>query len=249
MKSMNHHLVMVAAALGLSGTAAVAQFGSAVYGTTTRSSLAVNRPEGSRPLIALNSPSNQVFGAVSTTARPAADPALPGARAIDIAGSAPTAANASVRADSAAASQNLAASAALDMTDTLHAINAATVQARPSLLGNVNARMEASDQAIAILSQHARSLHQDAQTQFNVAVKDVHAKEKALKRSLKTAGRVRAEAWVQARADLAAHFNAYAEAVAHAEAVTLVAERTVPATAPSGMEDEARNAAMVVDDR
>jgi uncharacterized protein YbjQ (UPF0145 family) len=260
MKLMNHHLIAAAAALGLTGSTAVAQFGSAVYGTTTRNNLALDRESNSRRLVALNSPSNGVFGAVSASVNPPTNPVAPGARAVDLApGTASVSssvnATAGARGVPAAPNPNLTASAALDMTDTIHAINASTVQARQSLLGDVNARMEASDHAMADLSLQAKTLRGDALANFKVAVKDVQVKEKALKRSLKTAHKAKPEAWIQVRADLAAHFNAYAEAVAHAEAVAVserpahTSDNDADAVATAGVGDEAQGSAMVSDDR
>lgn len=127
--------------------------------------------------------------------------------------------SAASRGSSMSDNRSAPASAALDMTNTIQSINSVTVDTRKTLLSEMNERKEAGDRVMENLAKNAQTLRSDAQAEFKAALKDAGAKEKALKQSMKAVKKAKEDNWSEARANLAASHSAYAEAVAHAEAI------------------------------
>jgi hypothetical protein len=96
-------------------------------------------------------------------------------------------------------------------------IRAAAVDDREKVSADIDARVSATGKALDELKSHARSLSTEKQAEFKAAMKDTAAREKALRKSLKTARKASAETWASANADLAANYEAYANSAEHAE--------------------------------
>lgn len=122
-----------------------------------------------------------------------------------------------------------AASSALDRGLSDDWIRGAGVSAREHLATDIDRRIEASHDAMASMKSHAGMLEGSARADFKAATKDVAAREKALKASVKSARRASAEAWVDRRAEVAANYEAYTRSVARAEAVMAAGLDPAPA--------------------
>ena len=120
------------------------------------------------------------------------------------------------------------ASAALDATATAAKTRAATIETREDTIAEIKSRIKASDKDMSDLKVEAKENGPAAQAEFKAAAKDVAASEKELKRSMKAADKASADTWADSRTKLAADYEAYASAMAHAE--TAAAARAMPAT-------------------
>jgi hypothetical protein len=112
-------------------------------------------------------------------------------------------------------------------------IRSANVEERQQLTTNIDKRVETSAEALATLKHEGKPLEGQAKADFKTAMKDVDAREKELKASMKTARKASAEAWADNRAEVAARYEAYTEAVARAENA---------AKAPTAMSSEVNSA-------
>ncbi len=234
MKTGKLHLISTAAAVLFGGSAALAQPSLSVYGPMRRN-VRPAHSETAEPLYAaVTSPAAAVFGAVAIPNVRRVAARAPESRAsgapVAIAVAEETDANRAGQEGPAATAGRARASAALELTETVRTISSAALPARDALLSEVNARLATSESAMAVLRARARIRGEGSfQTALRDAVKDAQARAKALQRSIKAADRTKASGWAEARADLAAHYRAYAEAVAHAEAVASWSEADDPA--------------------
>lgn len=108
--------------------------------------------------------------------------------------------------------------ATLDAGPTVRVIESRSIAAREELATEIDQRIDASSHAVASLKRQARSLDDEAQTEFDAAMKDVALREKQLKRSAKHVRKATSENWEEARSAVAADYSAYAQAVMRAEA-------------------------------
>ena len=133
----------------------------------------------------------------------------------------PVDANAAVQTQGPNAQVNgaMTVSAALNPSDTIHAIQSTSFDERKSLLNEVSDRMDAGKKLVSSLKRDPRAVDASVRTQFNSALNDVNVKEKILKRSLKEARKAsNADAWTVAQGTLAADYQVYATAVAELNA-------------------------------
>ncbi len=202
------------------GAAALAQVAGAVNGAVGATG-AIPTPPPMPPSAAINGAAGAA-GALNGMPAGMAGGLGAAANASDLAGAnaaarAATAANAGTRSLSVAANQGIAASAALDMADTIRAINATSLKMRSDLLTDLHMRLDASVRAMAKLHRRAEALHGRAWADFKAAARDAHARERLVRRDLRVAARADADAWGDARAKLATDYSAYGKAVAHTE--------------------------------
>jgi hypothetical protein len=112
------------------------------------------------------------------------------------------------------------AAASLNVPDVVHQIHDTSFAGREAVTKDVDAKIDATSHTLSDLRHSARELKGDARDRFNAAYDDVRAKEKALKSSLKEARKATEANWAEAQAKLASDYDAYAQAVASAEATT-----------------------------
>jgi hypothetical protein len=118
-----------------------------------------------------------------------------------------------VQAGTAAAGAGAQASAALDEQATLDGLQHQTMETRRQFVTEVDARLAASRKAQAEAFKSVRSFTGETRAKVNAAVDRVKSSEKALKHSLKAYRKASAEEWDNARAQLAADYKAYVNAV------------------------------------
>jgi hypothetical protein len=111
------------------------------------------------------------------------------------------------------------AMAALRAGPSVQDIRAASSGSRLQMTSTMDDRVAASAKAMAAMQVQSKSLPRDAQAEFKAAARDVAIREKDLKATMKIARRASVETWSESRASLAAKYDAYAQAVAHAEAI------------------------------
>jgi hypothetical protein len=121
------------------------------------------------------------------------------------------------------------AMAALRAGPSVQDIRAASSDSRLQMTSTIDDRVAASAKAMAAMQVQSKSLPRDAQTEFKAAARDVAIREKDLKASMKIARRASTETWSESRASLAAKYDAYAQAVAHAEAIAVSGTTNVAA--------------------
>jgi hypothetical protein len=110
-------------------------------------------------------------------------------------------------------------SVVLDAGPVASQVRGAALETRQKVMAEMDARIEASARAMVALQKSSEQLKGTAQADFKAAVKEAGARESQLKKSLKAAGKAKADTWGKARSDVAADYEAYAAAVTHAEAV------------------------------
>jgi hypothetical protein len=126
-----------------------------------------------------------------------------------------------------------AITAVLNAGPTVKEINSATVDDRDKLSADIDARMNGTAKALAELKANTKSLNAEQRAEFKTAIKETDAREKALRKSLKTARKASVETWGDSRADVAANYDAYAQAAQHAEAVAAASRSSASAAAAS----------------
>lgn len=111
------------------------------------------------------------------------------------------------------------ASFTLSAADTVDAIRNTAHDARATLTAEIQAKVEASSNALAQLKARADATGDRARSEFGRALRVVRSKEKELRSSLKAAVKATKETtWGEVQSALARDYSAYAEAVAAAEA-------------------------------
>jgi hypothetical protein len=127
--------------------------------------------------------------------------------------------NASMRARGASSSAPVAGgiSTALASGAASQNIHSVTHSNRDQVLTELDSRLDASEQAVGELRRNSRNLSSDARRQFDAAYDDVRAKEQALKASIRNARQATSDSWTQAQSQLSSDYDAYVQALAHAE--------------------------------
>lgn len=108
--------------------------------------------------------------------------------------------------------------AVLSPAETVQDIRSATPSSRDALYSQINTRIENNGRIISDLDHQARALRGDAKTEFNAAASNLRDSEKSLKRSLNDVRKASNDTWSDAQARLATDYQAYAVAVARAQA-------------------------------
>lgn len=111
----------------------------------------------------------------------------------------------------------LGATGALDNTVTLQRLQQSNLNNRTAVLDDLSNRVTASGQAVRQLEQDAVHLGTPARQEFNTAIDDLRAKERALNSSLATARQSENDAWTSARSKLESDFDAYSRAAMRVE--------------------------------
>jgi len=114
------------------------------------------------------------------------------------------------------------AGAALSPAETVRDIRAASQSSRDTVVSQVNTRIENTGRVISDLNRQARNLSGDAKTQFKAAMDDLHDKERSLRHSVNDVRKASNDNWSDAQARLASDYEAYATAVARAQAAASV---------------------------
>lgn len=125
-----------------------------------------------------------------------------------------------------ATGNNLSTSATsvLSPGETVRDIRSANQSSRDALYSQVNGRLENAGRLVSDLDHRANELRGDAKTQFKAAAADIRDKERALKRSLNDVRKASNDNWSDAQARLAADYEAYATAIARAQAAAGVGD-------------------------
>lgn len=111
------------------------------------------------------------------------------------------------------------ASLTLSPADTIESIRQAAHATRTTLAAEIQAKVDASSDALAQLKARADEAGARTRSEFGRALRVVRSKEKELRASLKDAVKAKTEtAWGEVQSALARDYSAYAEAVASAEA-------------------------------
>lgn len=112
----------------------------------------------------------------------------------------------------------VAVASTLDAAGYSPVIRASMYESRAQTVADIENRLTASESALASVSASSSAMNEDARKSFDAARDDVKAKEKALRKSIKAANKADASEWENARAQLAADYDAYAAAVASLDA-------------------------------
>ena len=121
------------------------------------------------------------------------------------------------RARALAAAAPVEASTMLDAGTTIDSVHSADFESRVQAAAAVRAKLGASARAVAALESMSDSLQGDSKAAFRVAIADMRDRAKRLEASVSDAEKAPVEDWSTARAQLAADYGSYAEAVARAE--------------------------------
>lgn len=111
----------------------------------------------------------------------------------------------------------VAASASLNRAQLDPMIRNASFEARDNLVDTVRSRMRQSDATMREFRRTRSEMSAEGRTQFDSEASDVHAKAKALDKSLRAAAKASSADWDSARQQLAADFDAYADALARVD--------------------------------
>jgi hypothetical protein len=109
-------------------------------------------------------------------------------------------------------------SAPLDAARFGPTLQATSMAGREQVINDLENRMRASESAVATMRRTVDEMSADGRAQFHAANADVNAKEKALRESIKAARKADATNWETSRAQLAADYAAYADALARIDA-------------------------------
>lgn len=102
-------------------------------------------------------------------------------------------------------------------------VREASIESRDEIATDIEGQVTATSKAMTKLDAEAKSLNADQRGEFRTAVKDAHAAEKAVKKSLKAVRKATPETWATARADLATHYAAYVNAAQRAQGAVTAA--------------------------
>ena len=108
--------------------------------------------------------------------------------------------------------------AALNVTSA-DQIRATAIDHRAQLASDIDAGLKAHAKALAKAKADAKTLNAEEQAQFKASLKESSAREKVVKSDLKKVRKAAADGWVDARAKLAADYDAYVQATEHAQAI------------------------------
>lgn len=113
-------------------------------------------------------------------------------------------------------------SATLDATNELNSIRGTERANRQQLSDEIKIKIDASQKAWHSAKSEARPLSGQARDDFKAASKDVENAKERLERSVRKARNADDNEWSQAREQVATDYQAYAEAIARAEAAANV---------------------------
>jgi hypothetical protein len=108
-------------------------------------------------------------------------------------------------------------SVTLDSARIAPGIRSMMMENRDPLLTDLNGRVDAGDRAVNALRINELSMSAEARAQFRAAADTVAERERAVRTSLKAAGKAAPQNWEATRNQLAADYEAYAAAVTQAE--------------------------------
>jgi hypothetical protein len=109
--------------------------------------------------------------------------------------------------------------ATVSMAETVKSIREADFSQRESVTADVQARLDASTRLVGELQAKAETTGERVRRAFGTALTDVRKQEKQLRASLKAGAKAtNGSAWGEAQSALARDYEAYAHAVAQAEA-------------------------------
>ncbi len=111
----------------------------------------------------------------------------------------------------------------LAATQTATALNSADFRNRELILADVDARLNASDNALRTVRASATQMSAASSTQFRTVDEDVTRAERALRESLRAARAASEQQWDAARARLSSDFQTYAAALTRLDAAAGVA--------------------------
>lgn len=112
----------------------------------------------------------------------------------------------------------VAVASTLDAAGYSPTIRASMYESRAQTVADIENRLTASESALASVKASSSAMNADGRQSFDAAHDDVKAKEKALRKSIKAANKADATEWENARAQLAADYDAYAASVASLDA-------------------------------
>jgi hypothetical protein len=113
---------------------------------------------------------------------------------------------------------NMAVAAALEAPTFAPTIRAATHDSRDQMVADIEHRLTATESSLATMRGTASAMSTDGRRAFENQENTVKEKAKALRKSIKAAQKASASEWDNARAQLAADFDAYAAAVGQIDA-------------------------------
>ena len=159
--------------------------------------------------------------AVNTSVATGAQNSVNASVARDIQVNAATQGSSAVQVQDLALTHGAAHEAALHLSaaDTVQSIRNASIETRKELAAEIQARLDASSQALNQLKARADRAGERTRAEFGRAMKQVRSAEKELRSSLKATVKATKEStWGAVQSELAKDYSAYAEAVAAAEA-------------------------------
>ncbi|HVU32241.1 MAG TPA: hypothetical protein VHE61_02320 [Opitutaceae bacterium] len=115
------------------------------------------------------------------------------------------------------------ASVALDPAHMEPAIRSSSFASRDDIVDSVRVRMRQSEVTMLEFRRTESDMSPEGRTQFRTADDEVRARGKQLEHSLRAAARASSENWDAARAQLAADYDAYADALASVDTAVGVA--------------------------
>jgi hypothetical protein len=118
---------------------------------------------------------------------------------------------------------SVSATVALDTAQVEPAIRSATYESRDGLIDGLRTRIRESESTLSQFRRTENEMSAEGRSQFRSAADEVHARRKALDKSLRAAERASAADWDSARAQLVADYDAYAAAVTHVDSLVGVA--------------------------
>lgn len=112
----------------------------------------------------------------------------------------------------------IAVASTLETATFAPTIRVATHASRDQIVTDIESRVKASESAMSSMRSSASQMSADGRQAFDTAATDVKDKAKALRKSINAAKKASASEWENARAQLAADYDAYAAALARVDA-------------------------------
>lgn len=117
----------------------------------------------------------------------------------------------------------IAVASTLEATTFAPTVRMATHASRDQIVADVETRMKASESALASMRSSASAMSAEGRRAFDAAADDAKARAAALRKSIDAARRASASEWENARAQLAADYDAYAAALARVDTTAGIA--------------------------
>jgi hypothetical protein len=115
------------------------------------------------------------------------------------------------------------AAMALDATHLSPTIQSASFESRDELIDNLRVRIRQSNDTMSEFRRSRSEMSAEGRSQFDASADEVKSAEKTLDKSIRKAERASSADWEQARAQLAADYQAYAAALARVDAAAGIA--------------------------